>query len=104
MCNEKAACLTATLHEAKEDFVFGNSSMHTPSPRNSRSKTRGDEKASKTSTAAILAATLADLEMEIKKPKTVFAERKMDVEELRDDIHDLCRGLCAKMKHLFDAE
>jgi hypothetical protein len=104
MCNEKAACPTATLHEAKEDFVFGNISMHTPSPRNSRSKTRGEEKASRTPIAAILAPTMADLEMEIKKPKTVFAERNMDAEELRDDIHDLHRGLCAKMTRLFDAE
>ena len=32
-----------------------------------------------------------------------LAERKIEVEELRDDLRLLRRGLSAKMKHLFEA-
>ena len=46
---------------------------------------------------------LQQLRLENRHLEDQLAERKIEVEELRDDLHLLRRGLSAKMKRLFEA-
>ena len=54
-------------------------------------------------TIADLTAMVQQLRLENKHLEDQLAERKVEVEELRDDLRLLRRGLSAKMKHLFEA-
>ena len=55
------------------------------------------------STIADLTAMVQQLRLENRRLEDQIAERKIEVEELRDDLRLLRRGLSAKMKHLFEA-
>jgi hypothetical protein len=44
-----------------------------------------------------------ELAKKCEKLESISAKQKMDLVELRDDLRDLCRGLCAKMRCLFEA-
>jgi len=52
-------------------------------------------------TIADLTAMVQQLRLENRRLEDQLAERKIEVEELWDDLHLLGRGLSAKMKHLF---
>ena len=54
-------------------------------------------------TIADLTAMVQQLRLENRHLENQLAERKIEVEELRDDLRLLRRGLSAKMKHLFEA-
>ena len=54
-------------------------------------------------TIADLTAMVQQLRLENRRLEDQLAERKIEVEELRDDLGLLRRGLSAKMKHLFEA-
>ena len=54
-------------------------------------------------TIADLTAMVRQLRLENRRLEDQLAERKIEVEELRDDLRLLRRGLSAKMKHLFEA-
>ena len=54
-------------------------------------------------TIADLTAMVQQLRLENRCLEDQLAERKIEVEELRDDLHLLRRGLSAKMKRLFEA-
>jgi len=55
------------------------------------------------STIANLTMMVQPLRLENRRLEDQLAERKIEVEELRDDLRLLHRGLSAKMKHLFEA-
>jgi predicted RNase H-like nuclease (RuvC/YqgF family) len=55
------------------------------------------------STIADLTAMVQQLRLENRRLKDQLPERKIVVEELRDDLRLLRRGLSAKMKRLFEA-
>jgi hypothetical protein len=90
------------LEEADGDFELGSSSTPRAS-RKSREKTQATGRSPKTPTAARLSPLVEGLGRECEKLKSISAEQKMDLAELRDDFRDLRRGLCAKMRHLFVA-
>jgi hypothetical protein len=90
------------LEEEDEDFELGNSTTARAS-RKSREKTRAVGKSPKTPSTARLAPLVDDLSRECAKLRYISAKQKMDLGELRDDLRDLCRGLCAKMRRLFVA-
>ena len=54
-------------------------------------------------TIADLTALVQQLCLENRRLKDQLAKRKIEVEELRDDLRLLRRGLSAKMKRLFEA-
>ena len=54
-------------------------------------------------TIANLAVMVQQLRLENRHLEDQLAERKIEVEELRDDLRLLRRGLSAKMKRLFEA-
>ena len=54
-------------------------------------------------TIADLTAMVQQLRLENRRLEDQLAERKIEVEELRDDLRLLWRGLSAKMKRLFEA-
>ena len=54
-------------------------------------------------TIADLTAMVQQLRLENRSLEDQLAEGKIEVEELRDDLCLLRRGLSAKMKHLFEA-
>ena len=54
-------------------------------------------------TIADLTAMVQQLLLENRHLEDQLAERKIEVEELRDDLRLLRRGLSAKMKRLFEA-
>ena len=54
-------------------------------------------------TIADLTAMVQQLRLENRRLKDQLPERKIVVEELRDDLRLLRRGLSAKMKRLFEA-
>jgi len=54
-------------------------------------------------TIADLTAMVQQLRLENRRLEDQLAERKIEVEELRDDLHLLRGGLSTKMKHLFEA-
>ena len=54
-------------------------------------------------TIADLTAMVRQLRLENRRLEDQLAERKIEVEELRDDLRLLRRGLSTKMKHLFEA-
>ena len=54
-------------------------------------------------TIANLTAMIQQLRLENRRLEDHLAERKIEVEELRDDLRLLRRGLSAKMKYLFEA-
>jgi hypothetical protein len=90
-----------TLQATDVDFELGSSS--TPlAPRKSREKTRATEQAPRTPSARI-ALLVEELRKKCEKLESISAEQKMDLVELRDDLRDLRRGLCAKMRCLFEA-
>ena len=62
-----------------------------------------DDVTSEGPTIADLTAMVQQLRLENKRLKNQLAERKIEVEELRDDLRLLRRGLSAKMKRLFEA-
>ena len=62
-----------------------------------------DDMTSEGLTIADLTAMVQQLRLENKHLEDQLAERKVEVEELRDDLRLLRRGLSAKMKHLFEA-
>ena len=55
------------------------------------------------STIADLTMMVQQLCLENMRLEDQLAERKIEVEELQDDLRLLCRGLSAKMKRLFEA-
>ena len=55
------------------------------------------------STIANLTTMVQQLRLENRRLEDQLAERKIEVEELRDDLRLLRRGLSAKMKRLFEA-
>ena len=54
-------------------------------------------------TIADLTAMVQQLHLENRRHEDQLTERKIEVEELRDDLHVLRRGLSAKMKRLYEA-
>jgi predicted RNase H-like nuclease (RuvC/YqgF family) len=50
-----------------------------------------------------LTAMVQQLRLENRRLENHLTERKIEVEELRDDLRLLWRGLSAKMKRLFEA-
>ena len=62
-----------------------------------------DDMTSEGPTMADLTAMVQQLLLENRHLEDQLAERKVEVEELRDDLRLLRRGLSAKMKHLFEA-
>ena len=54
-------------------------------------------------TIADLTAMVQQLRLENRRLEDQLAKRKIEVEELRDDLRLLRRGLSAKMKRLFEA-
>ena len=54
-------------------------------------------------TIADLTAMVRQLRLENRRLEDQLAERKIEVEELQDDLRLLRRGLSAKMKRLFEA-
>ena len=54
-------------------------------------------------TIADLIAMVQQLRLENRHLENQLVERKIEVEELRDDLRLLRRGLSAKMKRLFEA-
>ena len=54
-------------------------------------------------TIADLTAMVQQLRLENRRLEDQLAERKIEVEELLDDLRLLRRGLSAKMKRLFEA-
>ena len=54
-------------------------------------------------TIADLTAMVQQLHLENRRLEDQLAERKIEVEEFRDDLRLLRRGLSAKMKRLFEA-
>ena len=54
-------------------------------------------------TIADLTAMVQQLRLENRHLENQLAERKIEVEDLRDDLRLLRRGLSAKMKRLFEA-
>ena len=62
-----------------------------------------DDMTSEGSTIADLTMMVQPLRLENRRLEDQLAERKIEVEELRDDLRLLHRGLSAKMKHLFEA-
>ena len=83
------------------------SAAASPSPKKTRSqsspaKPKGDT-TSEGSTIADLIAMVQQLLLENRLREDLLAERKIKVEELRDDLRLLWRGLSAKMKRLFEA-
>ena len=84
-----------------------SSAAASPSPKKTRSelspaKPKGDT-TSEGSTIAALTAMVQQLLLENRHLEDQLAERKVEVEELRDDLRLLRRGLSAKMKRLFEA-
>ena len=62
-----------------------------------------DDVTSEGPTIADLTVMVQQLRLENRRLEDQLAERKIEVEELRDDLRLLCRGLSAKMKRLFEA-
>jgi hypothetical protein len=77
-----------TLVETDEDFELGSNS--TPrAPRKSREKTRATEGSPNTPTTTRIAPLVDELGRECEKLKSFSVQQKMDLAELRDDLHDL---------------
>ena len=78
-----------------------------PSPKKTISQSSPakpkDDMTSEGSTIADLTVMVQQLRLENMRLEDQLAERKIEVEELRDDLHLLRRGLSAKMKRLFEA-
>jgi len=83
------------------------STTASPSPKKTRSQSSPakpkDDMTSDGPTIADLTAMVQQLRLENRRLEDQLAERKIEVEELRDDLHFLRRGLSAKMKRLFEA-
>ena len=83
------------------------SAAASPSPKKTRSqsspaKPKG-ETAAEGPTIADLTAMVQQLRLENRRLEDQLAERKVEVEGLRDDLRLLRRGLSAKMKRLYEA-
>ena len=78
-----------------------------PSPKKARSQSSPakpkDDVTSEGPTIADLTAMVQQLRLENRRLENQLAERKIEVEELRDDLRLLLRGLSTKMKRLFEA-
>ena len=78
-----------------------------PSPKKARSQSSPakckDNMTSEGPTIADLTAMVEQLRLENRHLENQLAERKIEVEELWDDLCLLRRGLSAKMKRLFEA-
>lgn len=48
-----------------------------------------------------LTSMIVELRLENRRLSNKLAERKLEVQELKDEFCDLRHGLCAKMKHLY---
>ena len=83
------------------------SAAASPSPKKARSQSSPakpkDDVTSEGPTIADLTAMVQQLRLENRHLENQLAERKIEVEELRDDLRLLWRGLSAKMKRLFEA-
>ena len=83
------------------------SAAASPSPKKARSQLSPakpkDDVTSEGPTIADLTAMVQQLRPENRHLENQLAERKIEVEELRDDLRLLRRGLSAKMKCLFEA-
>ena len=83
------------------------SASSSPSPKKARSQSSPakpkDEVTSEGPTIADLTAMVQQLRLENRHLEDQLVERKIEVEELRDDLRLLWRGLSAKMKRLFEA-
>ena len=97
----QGATSTRTLDAQKK------STAASPSPKKARSQSSPakpkDDVTSEGPTIADLTAMVEQLRLENRHLENQLAERKIEVEELRDDLRLLWRGLSAKMKHLFEA-
>ena len=62
-----------------------------------------DDVTSEGPTIADLTTMVQQLRLENRRLENQLAERKIEVEELWNDLRLLRRGLSAKMKHLFEA-
>ena len=90
-----------------ETYLEGLDAYTSPSPKKTRShsspaKPKGDA-TSEGSTIADLTAMVQQLRLENRRLEDQLAERKIEVGELRDDLHLLRHGLSTKMKRLFEA-
>ena len=83
------------------------SAAASPSPKKTISQSSPakpkDDMTSDGPTIADLTTMVQQLRLENRRLEDQLAERKIEVEELRDDLHLLRRGLSAKMKRLFEA-
>ena len=83
------------------------SAAASPSPKKARSQSSPakpkDDVTSEGPTIADLTAMVQQLRLENRRLEDQLAKRKIEVEELRDDLRLLRRGLSAKMKRLFEA-
>ena len=81
--------------------------LASPSPKKARSQSSPakpkDDVTLEGPTIADLTAMVQQLRLENRRLEDQLAERKIEVEELRDDLRLLRRGLSAKMKCLFEA-
>ena len=91
------------LPEEKEDFGLDDGFPPPPYTRRSRERTRETKQLPKLSSMAKLTPLMKELEASNEKLRAAYSEQKLDLAELRDDIRDLRRGLCAKMRRLFSA-
>jgi hypothetical protein len=73
----------------------------TSQTKRSRESTWDAEQPPKMPSVAKLAPVMQDLEARNEKLGITFLELKVDPAELKDDVHDLLHGLCAKMRRLF---
>jgi predicted RNase H-like nuclease (RuvC/YqgF family) len=86
--------------------VKGKSVATSPSSRKVRSQSSPAKPRSNTATdgptIADLTVMVQQLHLENRCLEDQLAERKIEVEELRENLHFLCRGLSAKMKCSFE--
>jgi hypothetical protein len=91
-----------SLEATDEDFELSSSS--TPrAPRKSREKCQATERSPKTPSTR-MAPLVEELSKKCENLESISAKQKMDLAELRDDLRELHRGLCAKMRRLFEAK
>ena len=76
---------------------------HQPSPKKARSQSSPAKPKDDVTSEGPTIADLTAIVLENRHLENQLAERKIEVEELRDDLRLLRRGLSSKMKRLFEA-
>jgi hypothetical protein len=92
---------TPILLEEEEDIGLDDGFPLSSCTRRSRERTRTTEQLPKLSLVAKLTPLMKELEASNEKLRAAYSEQKLDLAELRDDIREFRRGLCAKMRRLF---